>query len=78
MIVVDQDQAHASSISLTSFVILLLFDVTLRSQLRCDLYQCDQANMWDVRVIVTRDKTFLSLIVWSLKREIRISQAKSS
>jgi len=78
MAAVDQGQAHAPPIPLAGSAILLLFGVTLRPQLRCDPCQCGQADMWDARAIVTRDEAFLSLVVWSPKRGVRISQAESS
>jgi hypothetical protein len=78
MAAVDQGQAHAPSIPLADSAILLLFGVTLRPQLRCDPCQCGQTDMWDARVIVTRNEAFLSLVVWRPKRGVRISQAESS
>ncbi len=78
MAAVDQGQAHAPPIPLAGSAVLLLFGVTLRPQLRCDPCQCGQADMWNAGAIVTRDKAFLSLVVWSPERRVRISQAESS
>ena len=75
MAALDQRQAHAPPIPLAGSVVLPLFGVTLRLELRCDLWQCGQAN---ARAIVTGDEAFLSLVVWSPEGGVRISQAENS